>query len=279
MLQVAGASLLVYAFLGGIIVPDEPFFPANILNYSLIESILGIPVEVYRSVIGLILAYSMIRAMEIFEIEVDQMIEKLEISTIRRNERDLIGQEIHDGVLQSIYSASLITSSLTSFANNNPDLIDRIEQVREVLNQAIVEMREYMVSLRIPKTKSGLKAELLELINQPRFIGLVNVTLDSNVKDILSPSQCGHIIGIVQEGLSNIVRHAKAKNVKIIFILEEEVYTLSIIDDGIGFDPKTSNQGFGLEAIRDHTQLLGADLSINSTRKIGTTLSIQFREK
>lgn len=276
MLQVAGIALLAYAIMGGVIVPDEPFFPANILNYTLIESLLGIPVEVYRSFIGLVLTYSMIRAMEIFDIEVDQMIEQMEISTIQSVERDRIGQEIHDGVLQSVYSASLITGSLENFAQNDPELGKRIKQVRDVLNQAIVELRGYMVSLRIPKSNYTLKDELTKLISQPRFVGLVNVNLDVHIKDTLSAVESNHLYSIVQESLSNIVRHAHAKNVHIMLVPNEKNCQLSIIDDGIGFDPQNSIQGYGLQAIHDHAQLLGGKLSIDSELNQGTTITIQF---
>ena len=279
MLQIAGISLLVYAVLGGLIVPDEPFFPANILNYSLIESIFGIPVQVYRSLVGVVLAYSMIRAMEIFQIEVDQMIEQMEISTIQSVERDRIGQEIHDGVLQSIYSASLITGSLTSLTKDDPVLSERIQQVKEVLNQAILELRSYMVSLRIPASKSTLKDELTKLIKQPRFTGLLNISLDFPGEGNLSPSQISHLFSITQEALSNIVRHAHAKNVQITFESNKQTTQLSIIDDGIGFDLKNIKRGFGLQTIHDHVQLLGGELSIDSQSDVGTTITIQFREK
>ena len=278
MLQVAGISLLVYAILGGLIVPDEPLFPANILNYTFIESLLGIPVQVYRSLVGVVLAYSMIRAMGIFELEVDQMIEQMEISTIQSVERDRIGQEIHDGVLQSIYSASLITGSLTNLTQGDPILAERIQQVKEVLNQAIVELRSYMVSLRIPKSKNTLKSELTKLVSQPRFAGLLKITLDVPSTDTLSPSQASHIFRIVQEGLSNIIRHAQAENVQIIFESNKQISTLSIIDDGIGFDLENSKRGFGLQTVYDHSQLLGGKLSIDSKRNQGTRISIQFRE-
>ena len=275
MLQVAGISLLAYAVLGGMVVPDASFFPANILNYTLIESFFGVPVQVYRSVIGLILAYSMIRAMGIFEIEVDQMIEQMEISTIQRVERDRIGQEIHDGVLQSIYSASLITGSLTKLTQD-PILSERIQQVKEVLNQAIVELRGYMVSLRIPKAQNTLKNELSKLIRQPRFAGLLKITLDVPAIDSLSSSQASRILSIVQEGLSNIVRHARAENAHIIFAPNEKINKLSITDDGVGFDPQNIKQGFGLQTVHDHTKLLGGELSIVSEHDQGTTITILF---
>ena len=221
----------------------------------------------------------MIRAMGIFEIEVDQMIERIEISTIQSVERDRIGQEIHDGVLQSIYSASLITGSLTSLTGDDPVLLERIQQVKEVLNQAIVELRSYMVSLRIPKSQNTLKDELTTLINQPRFSGLLNISLDIPSENTLSPSQISRLFSIVQEALSNIVRHAHAENTHIIFESKTPLSQLSIVDDGIGFDLENSKQGFGLQTVDDHTQLLGGELSIISEHNLGTTITVQFKEK
>ncbi len=279
MLQVAGISLLAYAILGGLVVPDEPFFPANILNYTLIESFLGIPIQVYRSLIGIVLAYSMIRAMEIFQIEVDQMIEQMEISTIQSVERDRIGQEIHDGVLQSIYSASLITGSLTGLMKNDPVLSERVLQVKEVLNQAIIELRSYMVSLRIPTLKNTLKNELTQLIQQPRFTGLLNISLNIPDKTLLSPYQVSRLFSITQEALSNIVRHAHAENAHIIFESNDKFSQLSIVDDGVGFDFINSKRGFGLQTVHDHSQLLGGELSINSEHNQGTTITVLFKEK
>ena len=58
-----------------------------------------IPVEVFRSFSGLALTVSMIRALELFDIEVDRMIEGMEIERIQAEERDRIGQEIHDGAI------------------------------------------------------------------------------------------------------------------------------------------------------------------------------------
>ncbi|MBT7073305.1 MAG: hypothetical protein HN922_00170, partial [Anaerolineae bacterium] len=158
----------------------------------------------------------------------------------------------------------------------DPILSERIQQVKEVLNQAIVELRGYMVSLRIPKAQNTLKNELSKLIRQPRFAGLLKITLDVPAIDSLSSSQASRILSIVQEGLSNIVRHARAENAHIIFAPNEKINKLSITDDGVGFDPQNIKQGFGLQTVHDHTKLLGGELSIVSEHDQGTTITILF---
>ncbi|MCA9920080.1 MAG: hypothetical protein KC445_19115 [Anaerolineales bacterium] len=113
MLQTAGYALVAYGFFGGLIVSQRPFFPASVINQRALEGWIGLPVEVFRSLAGLVLAISIIRALEIFEIEVDRLIEEMEIEAIRSAERDRIGQEIHDGAMQGVYSVGLILNSLS----------------------------------------------------------------------------------------------------------------------------------------------------------------------
>ena len=96
MLRLAGFSLVAYAIFGGLLVGKGSFFPTNILNQNLLESWTHLPIELYRSFSGLLLAVSIIRALEIFEVEVDRLIEKMEVEAIQAAERERIGQDIHD---------------------------------------------------------------------------------------------------------------------------------------------------------------------------------------
>ena len=73
-LHMASLSLIALAVLTGLVVPDAPFFPANVLNYSLLEGAIGVPIQVFRSLFGLLLAYSVIRALDIFRIETAQVL-------------------------------------------------------------------------------------------------------------------------------------------------------------------------------------------------------------
>jgi len=112
-LRWGGFALLAYAITGGLIVSQAPFFPANVLNQTMILAQIGIPIEIFRSLSGLWLTISMIRALEFFEVEVDRLIEGMEVEAIQARERDRIGQEIHDGAMQGIYSVGLILDSMT----------------------------------------------------------------------------------------------------------------------------------------------------------------------
>lgn len=273
MLRWAAGSLFAYAFVAGLIVVPAPFFPANILNRANLLALGGIPVEVFRSLAGLSLTVSIIRALELFETEVDQRIEAMEVDAIRATERERIGQEIHDGVMQGAYSVGLILNSMTNHIDN-PLASQRLAQAQQVLEQVILGLRRYMTSLRARPPAGSLREELTALTSEAQFRSLVRIHLEIDATPSLDPAQVGHIVGLVQEALSNVVRHAAAHQVTIRLSQPDKGLALIIQDDGQGFVPGQVSAGYGLLTMRNHAQLLGGHLSVESTPGKGTTLRV-----
>lgn len=278
MLRWAAWSLLAYTLVAGLIVIPAPFFPANVFNRATLLAWFGIPVEIFRSLAGLSLTISIIRALELFEVEIDQLIETMEIEAIRATERERIGQEIHDGVMQGAYSVGLILDSMTKHIDN-PLANQRLTQAQQVLEQVILGLRRYMTSLRARPPQGSLTDELTVLTNEPRFRSLVNIRLD--IADIppLDPPRVGHIVGLVQEALSNVVRHAGASQVVIGLAQKGEAMELTIQDDGQGFAPQRVAAGYGLLTMRNHAQLLGGQLSIDSTPGKGAVVKVVWQRE
>ena len=110
-LRVAGLALVLYAFFGGLIPPPALFFPGDLLNTVSFEQALGVPALVFRSLIGLALAVTIIRALEVFEVETSRMIEAMEQQQILVGERDRIARDLHDGVIQTVYTAGFLVES------------------------------------------------------------------------------------------------------------------------------------------------------------------------
>ncbi len=273
-LRLAGVALLLYGALAGVFVRADEFFPANILNRQLIESVIGVPIEVLRSMSGLVLCLAIIRALEIFELELDHRIEAMEIERVQAAERERIGQEIHDGAIQGIYSTSLILESIQGRLENGGELSHRLQQARDVLDAVNRDLRSYMISLRTPITDASLNTELQKLIADPRFQGLLNIELECSEDLPLTPIQVNHLLGIVQEGLANIVRHAQATHAHIRFYREGVWCKLSIEDNGRGFFLQATPAGYGLRSMRDRARLLGGTLDIETTPGSGTRINL-----
>jgi signal transduction histidine kinase len=271
-LRVAVIGLIVYAILGGLIVLPAPFFPANTFNYTTINDLIGIPVYVFRSMAGFVLAISIIRALDIFEVEVDRLIEDMEIERIQLEERDLIGQEIHDGAIQSIYSASLLVKSAQQHAGHNLEIIIRLDRAQQALDSAVTDLRQYMLSLRTDQPVETLLSGLQRLAGDPRFNSLLAIELQVETEPTLNPTQVGYILSIAQECLANTTRHSQAHRVTIHLCQQVNQTELRIEDDGKGFDDASVVPGFGLRAMRDRARLLGGQLAIHSHLNKGTCI-------
>jgi signal transduction histidine kinase len=141
MLRIAGFSLVLYGFFGGVVVPAGGFFPANLLNDSLSVKWLGIPIPVFRSLTGLIMTITIIRALEVFDLEIEQRVEKLEIEHSLIAERERIGRELHDGAIQQVYTAGLIIESARRKVETESIVAQRLDRAVTVINQAIASLR------------------------------------------------------------------------------------------------------------------------------------------
>ncbi len=279
MLRLAGGALAAYAFFGGIIVPSANFFLASRLNYALFEQTIGIPVHVFRSLTGLILAVAIIRALETFEIELDRFIEKMEVERIQNAEREQIGQEIHDGAIQSVYSASLILESMQPLIAENSEAARRLLQAKSVLNAVTIDLRSYMISLRAETPSGPLIPSLQKLMLNPRFQGLLDVNLEYDNEPALTSIQVHYIVAIVQESLSNALRHARAGKVTVCIKQQNGFVAVCIEDNGCGFSPQTEPAGYGLRSMRDRARLLGGRLDIDSMPGKGTKVILNLPEE
>lgn len=273
-LQLAGVSLFAYAIFGGLLVNEGNFFPANVLNQQLLEEWFRVPAEIFRSLSGLVLAISIIRALEIFEVEVDHLIEKMEIDAIQAAERERIGQEIHDGAMQGVYSVSLILNSMVKQVDEQSSAAVRLIQAQQVLAQVILDLRRYMTSLRSEPLQKSVEEELSELAAQPRFSSLVDIQLDIASMPTLEGIDSRRLLILVQEALSNVVRHAGATTVTINLYPEKDTYILTITDNGRGFDLTDIRLGYGLRTMKEQARMLGTELELISAPGKGTTYKV-----
>jgi signal transduction histidine kinase len=155
-------------------------------------------------------------------------------------------------------------------------LVQRLNRAVTVLDQAITSLRAYMKELRPDPTAESLQQGLEQLVADPRFKSIMDVYLASDLPaDLaLEPVETSHILAILGEGLSNAARHGQARKVEIKGIMEDGRLTLTVKDNGRGFDPNTDNSGYGLRNMRDRARLLGGELMIESEPGSGTEIRL-----
>lgn len=190
-----------------------------------------------------------------------------------------ISQEIHDNIGQVLSLAKL---NLNTFENiESTTNQTKISDTKQLVSKAINDLRDLSRSLHGDKIaelglQESIANELKILENTGQYKTVFYVT-GSLYK--LEPQKEMVLFRIVQESLNNIVKHAKAKNIKVELNYKVDAFNLSVIDDGVGFDAKalTSTQtGIGLKSMQNRAALIGGVLSIQSNN--GTTIQIELKK-
>jgi signal transduction histidine kinase len=276
-LGVAGLALAAYSIAGGLIIPPANFFPANWLNEATLVNWLGVPAPVFRSLTGLVMTIAIIRALEVFDLEVDQLIEQMQRAQSLTAERERIGRELHDGAIQHVYTAGLIIEAARTKVAEDPGATSRrLERAVTVLNGAIASLRAYMSELQANPTVPSLIEGLRQQADDPALATLMVIDLEVHLPETssLTPVQINHILSIVAEALSNAARHAQARHVWLKAVQRNSHLELSIRDDGRGFPADKPNDGYGLRNMQDRARLLGGRLTVISPPGGGTQIQL-----
>ena len=269
----ASVALAIYAILGGLIPPPINFFPGNILNAETFTSVVGAPPWVFRSIVAAIITVTIIRALEVFEVETQRRIEELEQQQILNADHERLARELHDGAIQKVYTAGLLVESAARLTEPDGELDKRLKRAVAVINDSILDLRRNLAELHesTPQVTDPLPVLLKRLSEDPHYNSMVNITLDvpMNEQKSLSPMRSSHVAAIVNEALSNIVRHAQAKHVHISARDEGGHLRIAIKDDGVGIAPNAKH-GYGLSNMRDRARLLNGtiDFEINKGTEV-----------
>jgi two-component system, NarL family, sensor histidine kinase DevS len=213
-------------------------------------------------------------------IETHELHDKLE-SLARLEERERIGMDLHDGVIQSIYAVSL---HLEDIADRLPvaseTLKPDVERAMDDLNKVIKDIRSYIFDLRPQLSRvDDLPQALSQLVEQFRVNTLTTINLEiaRPFDGVGGEAEAMALFHIAQEALNNVSKHSKATSV---FVrLDGSPVTLEIRDNGVGFDvPPEDRLGIknGLRNMRDRARTAGADLLYESAPGKGTRICVRL---
>ncbi len=193
-------------------------------------------------------------------------------------ERDRIAMELHDGIIQSIYAIGIKLEIARSTMVENPALDSQIVGATQDLNHVIEDLRRYIRDLNVGVDNSvSLQDQLREIAEGFSSVSQARLVMGiARGFTLLTEERVHTITQIVRETLSNIVRHAHATEVYIDLHEANGVLTLSISDDGQGFEPAQLSQGRGLNNMRRRAEQLGGSVQIESKPGHGTTITLKL---
>ncbi len=269
--------------------PDSAGFPPH---HPPMKEFLGLPVRLAGRVFGNLYltekaggfdqrdidVVSSLAALAGLAIRNAQMAQDLRVLAVQ-DERVRISRDLHDGVIQALFSIGMSLEGVWPLIRSDPDRVeDRVNAAIDQLDATIKEIRSTIFTLRGGQPKGlSLEQGLAELAQEYRDVegGVPSVqiasTTDGRVDDDVIPD----VLHIVREALSNAARHAHTSSVQILAHIEDSTLFLEVRDRGEGFDPDRVVLGHGLGNMAERAALLGADLNLNSRPSQGTTIALR----
>jgi signal transduction histidine kinase len=205
-------------------------------------------------------------------------------------ERERIGQDLHDSIIQSLYALSLALEEVPELMGDDPaEARARIDRAIDGLHLAIRDIRNFIFGLRPERLgQVGLVGGLAAVVDEYRLNTMVDIELvaDEDIGAGLPPDVVLELVKIAQEALSNIARHARATRARVSLETgpagaptdaeEGREVVLEIADNGIGFDPGVarSEAHRGMRNVHARAASLGGRLEVLSESGAGTRIIV-----
>jgi signal transduction histidine kinase len=274
--------------------PDSYGFPPH---HPPMRSLLGVPIRVGGGIVGNFYLTEKLEA-DAFGDEDEELVEMfaahagIAIQNARLHEdvqalaivgeRLRISRDLHDGIIQSIYAVSLSLEEAVELVASDPDnAADRVDRAIDRLHTTISDIRTFIVGLG-SELGTGL-ADTVDSMAQ-ELLGGSGVILESELDGAAEierrlPGEAVHeIVQIAREAVSNVGRHSGATHAELRLAATDDEATLTIADDGVGFDPsaRLGSGHFGLANLRDRAAAIAGTISIESRAGEGTRIIVRI---
>ncbi|UII56895.1 sensor histidine kinase [Cytobacillus spongiae] len=194
-------------------------------------------------------------------------------------ERQRLARDLHDVVSQQLFALSMMSSATIRLFDTNPTRAkEQLEQIADIAAKAQGEMRALLLHLRpVELSNDSLCDGIIKLIQELKE--KTTIHFKASIDEIEHISKAGeeHLFRIVQEALSNILRHSQASKVEITLTEKEEYVHLFIGDNGKGFDPQNEKvTSYGLKTMRERCEEVGGVFKVRSKLNEGAYINIRI---
>jgi signal transduction histidine kinase len=201
---------------------------------------------------------------------------------IQENERKYIARELHDETSQSLTSLKLGLQVIEQKSAGHEQLMEQVIKLKGLADETLESLHRLAVNLR-PASLDHLGlidalTGLIESTQQRSGLTAHFKTMDAKQMVPLTEEIETSIYRIVQESITNVVRHAHATYVDVILEWQEDKIVVIVEDDGVGIDmQQASEKGrLGMIGMQERAEMLGGRLLVDSTPQVGTTLVVEI---
>lgn len=277
-----------------VMVDRGPFFPANVINSEAFYHLTYIPHELSQGLVGTSIMIVTLKLLRQFNSITDIILAQAEEDAMRFSERERISQDLHDGVIQTLYATGMMLEATVRHLDSESTIRDQLNFCIKSLNTSLLDLRHYIIGLkdedisRIP-LKNVLENMLAEIEKKNRFQIEFSFQGDNCLQ--LTPNRQNHLYYILKELLNNIEKHTAADNIHLEIIEETGDLVISLWDNGQGkkdspqeFWVKQEGQccqgsGMGLRNIRERVTILRGEISYSYPSTGGTLVILRIPEE
>jgi signal transduction histidine kinase len=299
---IAAIAFALYGGLGQLFATRTALFPSNLLNAEVFMNLVGFPIQVFRAMTAIVAAIFIVRSLRAFEVENKQRIQQLQeaqlaertrLETLRgelfqrtvraqEGERQRLARDLHDGIGQTLTALGLGLRGLVDTINVDPSrAAQQASQLQELATGGLDELGRMVVGLHPPQLDDlGLVAAIRSLGRDVSEHSDLSVRVINEMQGYEVPADKRVVLfRIVQEALTNAVRHAQASEVEIRLMRHDNQVDIEVRDNGQGFDYKLVNLDsrhpkLGLLGMAERAALIGGTFEVKSKPGAGTLIQI-----
>jgi len=195
-------------------------------------------------------------------------------------ERQRIAEDLHDGIIQSIYATGLAIKECRRLIDDGrpDDARDRLQDTITMLDVIMRDIRNYVAGLHPEALRDlGLSRALLELGRDLELNQLASVIVNAapDLDGALPPQVARELFHIGREALANVAKHAPGAHAVLNLTRANGTVTLSVHDDGPGFDAARAASGRGLRNIAERARRAGGSMAVETAAGQGTRITVR----
>ncbi|MGJ6969749.1 GAF domain-containing sensor histidine kinase, partial [Streptosporangium sp. G11] len=189
-------------------------------------------------------------------------------------DRDRIAKDLHDVVIQRLFAVAMTLMSIVRFVEH-PEAAGRLQHGINELDETIRQIRSTIFALQTPRQadEPSLRARIVELVEGARgHLGFMpGLRMEGQLDNQVPAPVAEHLLAVLREALSNIVRHAKASKADVFTEAVDDRLTLTVADDGVGLSGEGKRSG--LRNMEERATALGGSFEAGSSPQDGTRLT------
>ncbi len=293
-----------YGLIGQLFSQATPLPPSNVINQALFMDLFGFPVQLFRAAMAVLASFFVIRFLRAFQVEIEHQIAKLQEARLKEaeqreamrgglfrrvvaaqeSERQRIARELHDETGQALTAIGMGLRGLST-RMENADIShaqETLKQLQELSAHSLNELQRLIGDLRPSHLDDlGLPAALRWYAHdiQERAQIYVRVEINGNERPVSSAVKTA-LFRIAQEALTNVVKHANARNASINLSYGPNAVRVQVTDDGRGFDIRSTTSSerisWGLTGMKERATLLGGKFALSSRSGEGTKVEVSI---